>query len=87
MSETESARSGAIMSGMTDAPPPAMDLLLPAPLRRARGVAMTAGIVMTPLMILAGISADRGALLTARQSTGVAQTELRPTIAPDESQR
>lgn len=71
---------------MSDAAAPSpVRIVLPAALRQARGVAMSAGLLMTPLMIAAGLWADRAALKEI--GAGVARAELRPTIAPEQGQR
>jgi len=60
-----------------------------SPLRRARGVAMTAGLIMTPLMIAAGFWVDRAELreIAAGVPQALAGAALRSTIAPESGQR
>lgn len=74
---------------MSDAAAPVDTARLPTPIRHARGVAMTAGLIMTPLMVLAGFWVDRAELaaIKAGVSDGVGTAALRPTIAPDAGRR
>lgn len=80
---------------MSDASAPAGDAARPSPpapytpASRARGVAMTAGLVMTPLMIAAGFWVERTELMSvlAGAPQGVVAAELRSTIAPESTQR
>lgn len=73
---------------MSDAAAPSpVRFVLPTALRQARGVAMSAGLLMTPLMIAAGLWADRAALKEIGAAPELARAELRATIAPGQGER